>query len=95
MSSCPRCGFAFVPDVPARTLVPLTPIQASIVCFIERSVRTHGYAPSFQEIADHFGYQSLATVHEHLTTLVRKGWLRKQYNEVRSLEVLAVPNGAA
>ena len=45
-------------------------------------------APSFEEIAEHFGYQSLATVHEHLSNLERKGYIRRGYNESRAIEVL-------
>ena len=41
-----------------------------------------------EEIADHFSFQSLATVHEHLTNLERKGSIRRSYNESRAIEVL-------
>ena len=47
-----------------------------------------------REIAGHFGFQSLATVHEHLTNLERKGYIRRTYNESRSIEVLP-PKGTA
>ena len=53
-----------------------------------------GYAPSFEEIAEQFGFQSLATVHEHLTNLERKGYIRRSYNESRSIEVLP-PRGTS
>src|SRR5690606_33015144 len=48
----------------------------------------HGYAPSFEEIASRFNYNSLATVHEHLTNLERKGYIRRSYNESRAIEIL-------
>ncbi len=53
-----------------------------------------GYAPSFEEIAEQFGFQSLATVHEHLTNLERKGYIQRAYNESRSIEVLP-PRGTS
>src|SRR5690606_42112656 len=38
--------------------------------------------------ARHFRFSSLATVHEHLENLKRKGYIRKGYNESRSIELL-------
>jgi repressor LexA len=67
---------------------PLTKKQKEILDFIGDFAGEHGYAPSFEEIADHFGYGSLATVHEHLENLQTKGYIRKGYNESRSIEVV-------
>jgi repressor LexA len=44
--------------------------------------------PSFEEIAEAFNYNSLATVHEHLSNLDRKGYIRKSFNESRAIEIL-------
>jgi repressor LexA len=66
----------------------LTKKQRQILDYVESFVDTNGYSPSYEEIADHFGYNSLATVHEHLTNLETKGFLRKNYNKSRSLEVV-------
>ena len=66
----------------------LTKKQRHILDYVESFVETNGYSPSYEEIADHFGYTSLATVHEHLTNLEQKGFLRKNYNKSRSLEVV-------
>jgi len=66
----------------------LTKRQREILSYLENHIREHGYAPSFEEIAEHFTFQSLATVHEHLTNLERKGYIRRNYNESRSIEVL-------
>jgi len=68
--------------------MPLTKRQREILTFLEGYIRDHGYAPSFEEIAEHFRFQSLATVHEHLSNLERKGYIRRSYNESRSVEVL-------
>lgn len=73
---------------------PLTKRQREVLTFLEDHIREHGYAPSFEEIAEHFRFQSLATVHEHLTNLERKGCIRRSYNESRSVEVLP-PRGTA
>ncbi len=66
----------------------LTKRQREMLDFIEGFVRFRGYSPSFEEIADHFGYRSLATVHEHLSNLQAKGYIRKNYNESRSIELV-------
>jgi repressor LexA len=74
--------------------MPLTRRQKQILDHIGEYIADQGYAPSFEEIADAFGYSSLATVHEHLSNLERKGYIRKAYNESRSIELVqgdAVP----
>jgi repressor LexA len=68
--------------------MPLTRRQKEILDHISSYIEVNGYAPSFEEIASHFGYASLATVHEHLSNLERKGYIRKAYNESRSIELI-------
>ena len=68
--------------------MPLTKRQREILTFLETYAARYGYAPSFEEIAEEFSYNSLATVHEHLSNLERKGYIRRSYNESRSIEVL-------
>ncbi len=65
----------------------LTRRQKEILDFIESFIEACGYSPSFEEIAEFFGYRSLATVHEHLSNLEEKGYIRKNYNESRSIEL--------
>src|SRR5690606_14154555 len=69
-------------------IVSLTRKQRNILDYLTRAISELGYAPSLEEIAEEFGYQSLATVHEHLTNLERKGYIRRSYNESRSIEIL-------
>lgn len=66
----------------------LTKRQREMLDFIEGFIRFRGYSPSFEEIAEDFGYRSLATVHEHLENLRAKGYIRKNYNESRSIELV-------
>jgi repressor LexA len=68
--------------------MPLTKRQKEILDFIEGFLEENGYPPSFEEIAHHFGYTSLATVHEHLENLRVKGYIRKSYNASRSIELV-------
>ena len=74
--------------------MPLTKRQSEILAYLQAHIAEHGYAPSFEEIAEQFEFQSLATVHEHLTNLERKGYIRRAYNESRSIEVLP-PRGTS
>lgn len=68
--------------------MPLTRRQRQILDYLNSYGGEHGYAPSFEEIAEHFNYNSLATVHEHLTNLERKGYIKRTYNESRAIEIL-------
>ncbi len=66
----------------------LTRRQKEMLDYIGGYIRENGFAPSFEEIAESFGYTSLATVHEHVSNLERKGYIRKAYNQSRSIEVV-------
>ena len=66
----------------------LTKRQREILTFLSEYSEQHGYAPSFEEIAEKFTYSSLATVHEHLSNLEKKGYIKREYNESRAIEVL-------
>ena len=68
--------------------MPLTKRQREILNYLTTYSEQNGYAPSFEEIASRFNYNSLATVHEHLTNLERKGYIRRTYNESRAIEIL-------
>src|SRR5437773_11498932 len=68
--------------------MPVTRRQREILDYISKHIEEKGYAPSFEEIARQFGFQSLATVHEHLTNLERKGYIRRAHNESRAIEVV-------
>jgi repressor LexA len=68
--------------------MPLTRRQREILDYLTEYIEHRGYAPSFEEIAERFHFQSLATVHEHLTNLERKGYIRRTPNESRAIEVV-------
>ena len=68
--------------------MPLTKRQREILDYLNEYGERNGYAPSFEEIAHQFNYNSLATVHEHLINLERKGYIRRSYNESRAIEIL-------
>jgi repressor LexA len=68
--------------------MPLTKRQREILSYLTTYSEEYGYAPSFEEIARQFNYNSLATVHEHLSNLERKGYIKRSFNESRAIEIL-------
>jgi repressor LexA len=73
---------------PRKRDMSLTKRQREILTYLANYSEEHGYAPSFEEIATQFNYNSLATVHEHLTNLERKGYIKRAYNESRGIELV-------
>ena len=69
----------------------LTRRQKQVFDFLVNFINGHGYSPSFEEIGAGLELSSLATVHKHMQTLEKKGFIRRGYNQSRSVEVVAIP----
>jgi repressor LexA len=67
---------------------PLTKRQKEVLDYVTQFIELHGYAPSYREIAAYFKYGSVATVAEHIESLVGKGRLQKGDNEARSIQLV-------
>jgi repressor LexA len=67
---------------------PLTKRQKEVLDYVTQFIELHGYAPSYREIAAYFKYNSVATVAEHVESLVAKGKLQKGDNEARSIQLI-------
>jgi repressor LexA len=65
----------------------LTKRQKQLVDYLKGYIGDHGYAPTLDEIGEHFGLASLATVHKHLLNLERKGYIRRLAHRSRALEL--------
>jgi len=65
----------------------LTRRQKEVVEFIAKFVDENGYSPSYEEIAQGLSLASLATVHKHISALQAKNYLRRSFNQSRSIEV--------
>ncbi len=61
--------------------------QQQILDFIQKRQRTDGSAPTYQEIADQFGFRSLNSVTSHVRLLRQKGCLVSDAGKARSLRV--------
>ncbi len=59
--------------------------QQQILDFIKQHIQSTGGAPSLRQIADAIGVNSLATVHEHLASMVEKGLITKSGGKVRTI----------
>lgn len=71
--------------------------QREILAFIAQSVDARGYPPSMREIGDAVGLASLSSVTHQLNQLELSGYLRRDPNRPRALEVLVdmpTPNSA-
>jgi repressor LexA len=69
----------------------LTKRQKEVLDYLVSFMNKNGYSPSFEEIAHAMKLTSLATVHKHLSTLETKGFVRRGYNQSRSIEVTQLP----
>ncbi|BBX44214.1 transcriptional repressor LexA [Mycobacterium cookii] len=72
----------------------LTPRQRTILDVIRASVTSRGYPPSIREIGDAVGLTSTSSVAHQLRTLERKGYLRRDPNRPRAVDVRASDDGS-
>lgn len=69
--------------------------QLDILNVIEDSLLTRGYPPSVREIGERVGLTSPSSVHAHLKSLQRLGYLRRDPTKPRAIEVRYDPNSGA
>jgi repressor LexA len=75
--------------------IQLTQRQRQILDIIDLSMRERGYPPSVREIGEKVGLTSPSTVHTHLASLQRLGFLRRDPTKPRAIEVRYDPNSGA
>jgi repressor LexA len=73
----------------------LTGKRREILDFIAAQIRERGFPPSVREIGEAVGLTSSSTVHTHLTTLQRQGYLRRDPTKPRAIEVRYDTNSGA
>jgi len=61
--------------------------QQQILDYIRQRIQSSGSAPTLKEIAEAIGVSSLATVHEHLTSLENKKLIKRKKGKERSIEL--------
>ena len=65
----------------------VTKRQKQVLDFVARFIEDNGYSPSYEEIARGLDLASLATVHKHISTLETKQYLKRGFNQSRSLDL--------
>ncbi|MFI3307519.1 MAG: transcriptional repressor LexA [Mycoplasmatota bacterium] len=66
----------------------LTKRQSDILTYIKGYIVSNGYPPTVREIGKALGVSSPATIHAHLSNLEAKGFIKKQDQKNRAIEVL-------
>lgn len=66
----------------------ISPRQKEILEIIKKGITLKGYPPSVREIGEAVGLTSSSTVHNHLTILEEKGYIRRDPTKPRAIEVL-------
>ncbi len=69
------------------TQIMLTKRQKQILDYITKFIKKNDYAPSLEEIKEHFKLSSVSTVHQHIESLKSKGYLNKTNYHARSIEI--------
>jgi repressor LexA len=82
----PKSNVSEIPDGPPDES-GLTPRQHRVLDVIRDSVERRGYPPSMREIGEAVGLTSTSSVAHQLSTLERKGFLRRDANRPRAVEV--------
>lgn len=62
--------------------------QKQILDYLTQFIQKYDYSPSLREIAKAIGVTSLATVHEHIANLVKKGVIRRYTGGIQGYEIL-------
>jgi len=68
-------------------MATLTKRQKQFLDYIKTYIAKKGLAPTFEEIKKHFKLSALSTVHQHIETLVEKGFLLKNGSSARGIEL--------
>ena len=66
----------------------LTEKQQAILQYIKESILKRGYPPAVREICQAVNLRSTSSVHAHLESLERKGYIRKDPSKPRTIEVV-------
>ncbi|HNP89680.1 MAG TPA: transcriptional repressor LexA [Candidatus Woesebacteria bacterium] len=65
--------------------------QKQILDYISQYIQKYSVSPTLKQIADSLGVSSLATVHEHLAVLEKKGFLKRYKGNIRGIKLTDEP----
>lgn len=73
----------------------LTDRQREVLQFIDAFAEKRRIAPTLVEICEEFKFSSTNAAVVHLTALEKKGYIKREANVARSIEVLRLDDGTA
>ncbi len=73
----------------------LTKKQYDLLLFIDKRLKEHGIAPSFDEMKEALGLRSKSGIHRLMTGLEERGFIRRLPHRARALEVIRLPENVA
>src|SRR3989344_4963555 len=68
----------------------LTPRQKQILDFVKAYTKKRDVSPSLEEIKKHFRLNSVSNIHQHLEALKEKGYLQREKNQKRGIEIASI-----
>ena len=66
----------------------ISPKQKEILEFIKDQILTRGFPPSVRDICEAVHLKSTSSVHAHLETLEKNGYIRRDPTKPRAIEIL-------
>lgn len=66
----------------------LTAKQEQVLDFIKQHLMAKSYPPTVREICEAVGLKSTSSVHAHLETLEKKGYIRRDQEKTRAIEII-------
>ncbi|MGI9084119.1 MAG: transcriptional repressor LexA [Aeromicrobium sp.] len=76
-----------LPDGPVDDLTGLTPRQQKVLVFLREEIEQRGYPPSMREIGAAVGLASTSSVAHQLRVLEKLGYVKRDPNRPRALEI--------
>lgn len=65
----------------------ITPKQKEILEYIKKEILDRGYPPAVREICEAVSLKSTSSVHSHLETLEKNGYIRRDPTKPRAIEI--------
>lgn len=62
---------------------PMTRAQRRVYDVLNEYIAQRGVQPTYEEIAEELGLSSIGTIHQHIASLERKGWLKRTGSDLR------------
>ncbi|OGZ64708.1 MAG: repressor LexA [Candidatus Staskawiczbacteria bacterium RIFCSPLOWO2_01_FULL_40_39] len=67
--------------------LPITKRQKEVLDFIKKFISKKKYPPTLEEICAGLKLSAVSTVHQHIKTLAKKGYLKKAGNNARAIDI--------